>query len=197
MREKLLRLHPALRTLAFVVGTSVVLSGCIGGCIPIPVIEFSVQLLDDTQIPGLGELAPLVAIDDEFELPSVDIPSLEEIMAELDAVSGGCGSGLITIESVAVTKLTLTAAEGSLANLSTFEEIGLILVINGERQSLGTGSPSHDGSTIILEPANPPNLLDVLEGGTLGAILILKGTAPAKTLLVDLVADLAIKASLL
>lgn len=171
------------------------LSGCIGGCIDIPTITIPVTLITNANIPGLPISG--VPINQTFNFPELcDFPDIADIELKVQESPLGFLAKWINIDSVIVTNITVTATAGT---LESFDTLSMSLVISGQTFNIGTGSPSSDGTKIVLTAENPPNLYEALHdlapGACINAQFGVVGEAPTEALSVTVTSEIQVEAS--
>jgi hypothetical protein len=186
------RIHPCVRGAAVVLAMSLMLSGCIGGCIKIPTITIPVTLLSNATVPGLPFTG--VPINEEFDLPEFcNFPDLGDVEAAIAASPIGFVANLVKIESIIISNITFSADSGTFASFNT---ISMTLEVDGAPILIGTGSPSAGGTKIVLTAANPPNLYSILRdlepGACLQAKIAVAGMTPSEPLTFDLTMEFQI-----
>ena len=191
------RRYFTVRAVAMLVLTSVALVGCGGGCIQIPPVDFTVTLMEDVSVPGLGPLAWIATVQNqEIPLPETcDLPDVGDYRQELVDAVGEFLAGLITIDRVDLTKVVFAASEG---DFHTLTRLRMVLVVGAAEYDLGTAdSASGLGSRFELVPPAAIDLMEVLDGvSCISAVLFVDGSPPETSLTFDVDAELEVTASL-
>lgn len=184
-----------LRVALVVLVSTLALSGCLGGCINIPPISFTITLLNNVTMPDLGPVAGTQIHDVTVTLPQgiCNLPTREQIDTTIGAVVPSFLLNLINIKSLTLDRMHATASQGDFSSLT---EVALAMKVN-ESQTISLGvAHSPLGTAFVLEPPQPVDLLDVLlnqvQGGCLNAEFTVDGAVPSGAVQFSVTADMTI-----
>ena len=185
----------ALRALVLFLLVCVTLAGC--NVIQIPPITFTIPLMSGVSIPGLGALASSVTVqDEEFPLPlECGLPEVAELRQEIVNAVGEALAGLITIDSLNLTKVVFTATQGEFSSLT---KIRAVMRADGIDYDMGTAeSPTGLGAQFELTPPAAIDLLTILNAvDCIRLTLFVDGSPPETALTFGIDAELEVTASL-
>ncbi len=158
------------------------LSGCIGGCIRIPPIEFEVKLLSVRELPHLGPAAGMpIPADASVELPDIcGFPTEEEIFDRLSQYVGERIARRARLARVLLYHLEFDAKEGG-GDFSSLTRVGVWLVTGDKEILIGEAESPHGlGDNFLLEPETPIDLADALLNQSGNGCLHMKFTASGR-----------------